>query len=125
MFAKRNRPYMLDEAMLLATVIGVAALTAFPSARRGGQETQDPPYAHVLLLSVDGLHAFDLALYVANHPNSALAELSAHGRTYTMASATKPSNSFPTRRRSTRRSTAAFRPSSWWVSPTARTASMT
>ena len=33
------------------------------------------PAARVLLLSVDGLHAVDLANWVAGHPKSALAEL--------------------------------------------------
>ena len=34
---------------------------------------------HVLLISVDGLHALDVAKYVESHPNSALAELAGHG----------------------------------------------
>jgi hypothetical protein len=50
---------------------------------------------HVLLLSVDGLHAVDLANYIQNHPNSALAHLSAQGITYTQAFTSKPSDSFP------------------------------
>ena len=43
------------------------------------------PATRVLLLSVDGLHAVDLANFVATHPHSALAELSARGVTYTNA----------------------------------------
>ncbi len=50
---------------------------------------------HVLLISVDGLHALDLANYVASHPNSTLANLSGHGITYTNASTSQPSDSFP------------------------------
>ncbi len=49
----------------------------------------------VLLLSVDGLHGLDLANFVRSHPNSALAKLSSSGITYTEASSSKPSNSFP------------------------------
>jgi len=49
----------------------------------------------VLLISVDGLHALDVANYVANHPNSALAELSRHGVTYTNARTPANSDSFP------------------------------
>jgi hypothetical protein len=45
------------------------------------------PASHILLVSVDGLHAFDLATYVAAHPASTLAKLSAHGVTYTNAHA--------------------------------------
>ena len=36
---------------------------------------RDEHVHHVLLISVDGLHALDVANFVANHPNSALAEL--------------------------------------------------
>ena len=45
----------------------------------------DHPAAHILLLSVDGLHAFDLAYWIANHPHSPLAELSRRGVMYTNA----------------------------------------
>jgi hypothetical protein len=55
---------------------------------------EDAP-GQVLLLSVDGLHAGDLARFVATHPHSALAWLSARGRTYAHATATMPSDSFP------------------------------
>jgi predicted AlkP superfamily pyrophosphatase or phosphodiesterase len=37
---------------------------------------------HVLLISVDGLHAVDLARYVSTHPTSTLASLSKTGTTY-------------------------------------------
>jgi hypothetical protein len=50
---------------------------------------------HVLLLSIDGLHEVDLARYVHLNPNSALAELTHLGITYTNASTSKPSDSFP------------------------------
>ena len=50
---------------------------------------------HVLLLSIDGMHAVDLDNYIGNHPHSNLAQLSAAGVTFTNASATKPSDSFP------------------------------
>jgi predicted AlkP superfamily pyrophosphatase or phosphodiesterase len=50
---------------------------------------------HVLLISVDGLHALDVANYVAAHPDSALAELSAHGITYSNARTPANSDSFP------------------------------
>src|ERR1700741_5439833 len=50
---------------------------------------------HVLLISVDGMHALDLANYVVSHPNSTLAQLSAHGKTYTNAATSQPSDSFP------------------------------
>jgi len=50
---------------------------------------------HVLLISVDGLHALDLSNYVTTHPDSSLAELSRHGVTYTNNATASPSDSFP------------------------------
>src|SRR3989442_4447237 len=73
----------------LLTLVGLLALVASPAAE------DDVPIARVLLISVDGLHASDVQGYVATHPESTLAQLSAHGRTYTNASAAKPSDSFP------------------------------
>ena len=75
----------------LATVIGAAGLNVILTA----QDDQDAPISHVLLLSVDGLHAFDLEQFIEHNPQSTLARLSEHGRTYTHATATKPSDSFP------------------------------
>ncbi|MDE2565466.1 MAG: alkaline phosphatase family protein, partial [Burkholderiales bacterium] len=54
-----------------------------------------PPLAHVLLVSVDGLHAQDLQRFVATHPQSTLARLAAHGLTYTQARTPAPADSFP------------------------------
>jgi len=53
------------------------------------------PVKHVLLISVDGLHALDLSNYIATHQDSTLAALSAHGVTYTNNSTSTPSDSFP------------------------------
>src|SRR5882724_9305462 len=51
--------------------------------------------AHVLLLSIDGMHALDLARLTKERSDSALARLSAHGITYTNAHTSFPSNSWP------------------------------
>jgi Type I phosphodiesterase / nucleotide pyrophosphatase len=48
-----------------------------------------------LLLSVDGLHALDVARFVESHPHSALAELTDHGVTYSNARTPANSDSFP------------------------------
>jgi len=74
----------------LATVIGVAGLQII----RGRRALMVRP-THVLLLSIDGLHGFDLERFIATHQDSALARLSEHGRIYTNATATMPSDSFP------------------------------
>jgi hypothetical protein len=44
-----------------------------------------PTAQHVILISIDGMHALDLANYVAAHPDSTLAALSRRGTTYTNA----------------------------------------
>ncbi|MFE5190095.1 alkaline phosphatase family protein [Streptomyces sp. NPDC056628] len=53
------------------------------------------PAKNVLLISVDGLHQPDLAWYVSQHPNSALARLVGGGVEDTHAKTTTPSDSFP------------------------------
>jgi len=53
------------------------------------------PYQHVLLISVDGLHALDVANYIAANPASALAGLARTGVFYPSALTPAPSDSFP------------------------------
>jgi predicted AlkP superfamily pyrophosphatase or phosphodiesterase len=75
--------------------IGLIA-TAFPSPARANDDLGDGhKIKHVLLISVDGLHALDVANYVAAHPSSALAELAEHGVTYSNARTPANSDSFP------------------------------
>ena len=50
---------------------------------------------HVLLISVDGMHDVDLERFVSAHPSSALARLSRTGTTFSSASTSKPSDSYP------------------------------
>src|SRR4051812_46182883 len=81
-------------AIIAATLVCLVALA--PSLRAHlDDDGDDDGIRHVLLLSVDGLHAADLDRFVATHPDSALAWLSARGRTYTRATSTTPSDSFP------------------------------
>ena len=53
------------------------------------------PIDHVLLISVDGLHALDLSNFIDRHPDSALAQLAARGIEYTQARTVGPADSFP------------------------------
>jgi hypothetical protein len=55
----------------------------------------DNKVQHVLLVSIDGFHAVDLAVCVAKGTCPNLEKLTGHGFTYTNASTTKPSDSFP------------------------------
>jgi hypothetical protein len=50
---------------------------------------------HVLLVSIDGLHALDVARFVESHPHSAMATLAGHGVTYSNARIPSNSDSFP------------------------------
>jgi hypothetical protein len=50
---------------------------------------------HVLLISVDGLHALDVARYVDSHPYSTMTQLTRHGITYSNARTPANSDSFP------------------------------
>jgi hypothetical protein len=74
---------------LLATTILGAAAQADDNHEQGGN------IRRVLLISVDGLHALDVSTYVDGHPNSALAELSKKGVTFTNARTPANSDSFP------------------------------
>ena len=75
--------------VLIAFTLAAGSL----SSARDNEDGRD--IKHVLLISVDGMHALDLTNYVAAHPSSTLAQLSGHGITYTNASTTYISDSFP------------------------------
>jgi Type I phosphodiesterase / nucleotide pyrophosphatase len=84
-------------AAFVFSAMALGAMTLAPVRTGSATELGEPgaDVRHVLLISVDGLHALDLTNYVASHPDSTLAELSRHGVTYTNASASTPSDSFP------------------------------
>jgi hypothetical protein len=78
------------------TAVALASLSLLPTtalAKEGHDD--DGRVDHVLLVSVDGLHALDVARFIESHPRSALAELSAHGTTFTNARTPANSDSFP------------------------------
>lgn len=84
---KRLLPVVLSAALIGATI---------PAPVRANDElSEGRKIKHVLLLSVDGLHALDVANYVAMHPHSALATLASHGVTYSNARTPANSDSFP------------------------------
>src|ERR1700675_4828176 len=74
--------------------MGLIGATVAASVR-ANDELNPRRIRHVLLISVDGLHALDLSTYVNTHGSSTLAALSKHGVTYTNASTSTPSDSFP------------------------------
>src|SRR5260370_12995036 len=81
---------MIRRNLVLAlSVLLLASIFAF------AEDNSQEKYRHVLLISVDGLHALDVARFIRSHPNSALAELAHHGITYSNARTPANSDSFP------------------------------
>ena len=76
---------------LLASTIALAAgsLPAVAAPAIGSD------YEHVLLISVDGMHAVDLTNWIEKNPNSNFAKLANSGIVYPNAFTTAPSDSFP------------------------------
>ncbi len=89
----------LGNTPALSGLLGLSALCARrnrPGAADGRVANEEKhEIQHVLLISVDGLHAVDVENYVLNHPGSTLARLSRHGVFYPNASTSRPSDSFP------------------------------
>ena len=82
----------LRTAVGLAVVLFSVALTADAA---GPGKPPNRKVQHVLLVSLDGFHQFDLDSYRQSHPASALASLVARGVSYTNATTSSPSDSFP------------------------------
>jgi predicted AlkP superfamily pyrophosphatase or phosphodiesterase len=80
----------------LALSVALSPLTSYATTKKDDSaKTAPQAVQRVLLISVDGMHESDLANFVKEHPHSNLAALSNHGITYTNASTSKPSDSFP------------------------------
>ena len=86
---------MNQKLLAVALSIGLIGTTFSAPARANDELGGGQKIKHVLLISVDGLHALDVANYVAAHPHSALAELAGHGITYSNARTPANSDSFP------------------------------
>jgi hypothetical protein len=78
-------------------VVGIGAMAVLGAGlpASANDDRAEQRARHVLLISVDGLHQQDLGWYVAHHPHSTLAALADRGVSYTRASTTFPSDSFP------------------------------
>jgi hypothetical protein len=66
-----------------ATLLSSLLLGAVLPAHADNELAEGHHVKHVLLISVDGLHALDLTNYVATHQDSTLASLTRHGLTST------------------------------------------
>jgi len=86
-----NKTRRIVVATLLAVPVAVV-----PNLRADdGTGQGDDRARHVLVLSIDGMHSLDFALWVKNNPTSAIAQLAARGMNFSNASSTKPSDSIP------------------------------
>jgi Type I phosphodiesterase / nucleotide pyrophosphatase len=85
-----------ERLLVVALSIGLIGAT-IPAPASADELGEGHKIKHVLLISVDGLHALDVANYVADpkHSHSALAELAGHGITYSNARTPANSDSFP------------------------------
>ena len=81
---------------LVATALSLAVMcTLNPAPSQANEGLGGGNIKHVLLISIDGMHALDVANFEKSHPGSALAELSEHGVTFSNARTPSNSDSFP------------------------------
>src|SRR5215472_15675089 len=90
----QRRPPMNGLKRLLVGA-SLCVLAASGAVAAGAAPHKTTKYTHILVISVDGLHAIDLSNYVVSHPTSTLAALAGHGIVYPNAQTTGPSDSFP------------------------------
>lgn len=83
----------MSKIRLFASLALAFALATVPAVAQ--QQPASQTVQHVLLLSVDGLHALDVANYVSSHPGSNLASLVNGGVTFSNARTPSNSDSFP------------------------------
>ena len=82
--------------LLSGVVLASSTLPSFSGENdNDAHSAVEPRYQHVLLISVDGMHAIDLTNWIKNNPNSNFAKLAAHGIVYPNALTTAPSDSYP------------------------------
>src|SRR6266581_1716637 len=93
--SRNHKRRILLRKSIATIALGLALLGRTIPARAGDEELRGHKIKHVLLISVDGLHSLDVENYVAAHPDSALAELSNHGVTFSNARTPALSDSFP------------------------------
>lgn len=86
----RKRSGLMRMVSTAVAGAGLLALTGLANPTQAAGR-----YGHVLLISIDGLHAADLTRFLAQHPDSALAGLAKQGVYYSNATGSKPSDSFP------------------------------
>ena len=87
------RDYLLPTAAITAAMLSCGVAVA--QADDDGGHSQRHGYKHVLLISVDGMHAVDLQRWIQSRPGGNFAKLVNSGVVYPNAFTTAPSDSFP------------------------------
>ncbi|WP_375778140.1 alkaline phosphatase family protein [Bradyrhizobium sp. ma5] len=87
------RDYFLSTAAIAAAMLACGVAVA--QADDDNDHSQRHGYKHVLLISVDGMHAVDLKRWVESRPGGNFAQLTGKGVVYPNALTTAPSDSFP------------------------------
>jgi hypothetical protein len=90
---KMKTKILRNKLLWSSTAIALASVAAHHAAATEPAVSSD--YEHVLLISVDGMHAIDLANWVQNHPSSNFAKLANTGIVYPNTFTTAPSDSYP------------------------------
>src|SRR3984957_494030 len=91
-----RRAYMRVRARAVSAAIAVVALGgSFATSATSASADGRSQIAHVLLISVDGMHQSDLDWYIANNPSSTLAQLVSGGAEFTNNHTSDPSDSDP------------------------------
>src|ERR1700692_3704851 len=90
----------MDSKWKLGILTAAFVLVAMATAQAGPKPATPPQRGghqirHVLLISIDGMHAVDFANCVASKTCPTLGELGESGVTYTRTSTSRPSDSFP------------------------------
>jgi Type I phosphodiesterase / nucleotide pyrophosphatase len=88
--ASKFKAGILTAALMVVAMANVQAGPKPAPPQAGAHEIQ-----HVLLISIDGMHAVDFANCVASKTCPTLAALGEHGVTYTRTTTSRPSDSFP------------------------------
>jgi hypothetical protein len=89
------RPPRNSSVFFVATAIMAAAVSMGSHSAVADGPAVGSDYEHVLLISVDGMHAVDLANWIQAHPDSNFAKLANTGIIYPNAFTTAPSDSYP------------------------------
>jgi hypothetical protein len=87
------RDYFSSTAAIAAAMLACGVTLA--QADDDSEHSQRHGYKHVLLISVDGMHAIDLKRWVASRPGGNFAQLTEKGVVYPNAYTTAPSDSYP------------------------------